>query len=130
MNRYWRKVMSCFPVICVLMALLTAGCVTRPRIDWSARVGNYTFDQAVIDLGPPDKSAKLSDGSIVAEWVILRGGYTTYSFGYGEGAPGLPYGTYPGWAYGPYGVTRYPDRHLRLVFDPEGRLKSWKQFDR
>lgn len=130
MNRCGRELTRGWATVCVLTALLAAGCVSRPRIDWNARVGSYTFDQAVIDMGPPDKSARLSDGSVVAEWVVLRGGYTTYSFAYGEGAPGLPYGTYSGWAYGPYGVTRYPDRHLRLVFDPGGRLKSWKQFDR
>ena len=45
----------------VFAALLLAGCVT-PKIDWAARVGNYTYDQAVMDFGPPDKSAKLSDG--------------------------------------------------------------------
>jgi hypothetical protein len=41
------------------------GCVTQ-KIDWSARVGNYTYAQAVMELGPPDKSAKLTDGTVVA----------------------------------------------------------------
>jgi len=41
----------------ILAALVLAGCVTQ-KIDWSARVGNYTYDQAVMELGPPDKSAK------------------------------------------------------------------------
>ena len=45
---------------------LTTGCKTAPKIDWNSRVGNYTYDQAVAELGPPDKSAKLSDGKTVA----------------------------------------------------------------
>jgi hypothetical protein len=51
-----------------LAALVLAGCVTQ-KIDWSARVGNYTYDQAVMELGPPDKSAKLTDGTVVADWL-------------------------------------------------------------
>ena len=41
--------------------LLAAGCATT-GVDWAVRVGNYTFDQAVVELGPPDKQAKLQDG--------------------------------------------------------------------
>ena len=50
------------------VAVLLAGCATH-RIDWNARVGGYTFDQAVTDFGPPDKQAKLSDGQTIAEWI-------------------------------------------------------------
>ena len=54
--------------IALLLALLAlTGCATRNKIDWSARVGNYTFDQTVLELGPPDKQTKLSDGTVVAE---------------------------------------------------------------
>ena len=59
-------------VLIVFAALLLAGCVT-PQIDWAARVGNYTYDQAVMEFGPPDKLAKLSDGSTVVEWLLQRG---------------------------------------------------------
>ncbi len=51
-----------------LAALVLAGCVTQ-QIDWAAQVGNYTYDQAVLELGPPDKSAKLTDGTVVADWL-------------------------------------------------------------
>src|ERR1039458_7493673 len=51
-----------------LLAVVLAGCVTTSRIDWASRVGNYTYDQAVAEFGPPDKAAKLSDGATVAEW--------------------------------------------------------------
>jgi hypothetical protein len=55
-------------VLALLATLLFAGCVTE-KIDWAVRVGVYTHDQAILDLGPPDKSAKLSDGTVVAEWL-------------------------------------------------------------
>jgi hypothetical protein len=47
-------------------------------------VGHFNFDQAIIELGPPDKQASLSDGKQVAEGIsrydtggtmILGGGY-------------------------------------------------------
>ena len=36
------------------LALLVAGCAST-KINWNARVGEYTFDQAVLDYGPTDK---------------------------------------------------------------------------
>jgi hypothetical protein len=48
-----------------------AGCVTP--INWQARVSVYSYDQAVMDYGPPGRLAKLSGGSTVAEWMTERG---------------------------------------------------------
>jgi hypothetical protein len=104
--------------------LLLAGCVT-PKIDWTARVGHYTYDQTVMEFGPPDKYAKLSDGSAVAEWLVERGQVIA--------AP-EPYFVPPGCYFGPltpmYSETYVPARFLRLVFDASGRLKTWKEFTR
>lgn len=128
---------SCRPVANLLVGLLViiglSGCTTTPKIDWSSRLGSYTYDQSVIDYGPPDKSAKLSDQSMVVEWLTQKGSYQVY--GHGMGYYGYPYhhrgyygygGYYPGYA----DVTQSPDRHLRLVFDPDGRLKGWNQFSK
>jgi hypothetical protein len=108
----------------IFAALLLTGCVSQ-RIDWAARVGNYTYDQAVMDFGPPDKSAKLSDGSTVAEWLIQRGQVVV--------AP-APYFVSPGCYFGPlmpmYSQTYVPARFLRLSFDANGKLKTWKEFAR
>ena len=108
----------------VLVMFLLAGCATAPKIDWNSRVGNYTFDQAVLELGPPDRIAALSDGTKVAEWMTSRGyshGYVT-SFG--------PHFYHP-YFYGPpayyYSDPPSPDRFMRLIFDPEGRLLSWRR---
>src|SRR5207247_10402206 len=64
------------------LALLLAGCASTPKPDWNTRVGSFTYDQAVAEMGPSDKYAKLSDGSTVAEWFIKRG--SSVSFGVGN----------------------------------------------
>src|SRR5205809_114691 len=105
----------------LLAGLLLAGCATQ-RIDWAARVGTYTYDQAVLDLGPPDKYAKLGDGTVVSEWLTHRGHF--YSYG------AFPY-SYSPWWYGPYPsyIDSYsPDSFLRLIFAPDGKVRAWKQF--
>jgi hypothetical protein len=106
----------------ILCSLLLAGCESAPKIDWASRVGVYSFDQAVRDSGPPDKQAKLQDGTVVAEWITAHG----YSHGYVE--PGLYTGSPWGGYYGPitYTQTRIPDYVLRLTFGPDGKLTAWK----
>jgi hypothetical protein len=101
---------------------LSAGCTTT-RVDWASRVGVYTFDNAVVDLGPPDKQAKLQDETVVAEWMTTRGGTFMYP------SPGYGY-HYQYWDSTPP-LPRYidsPDYYLRLTFGPDGRLQAWKKF--
>ncbi len=116
--RYWLRLA---PLL--LVGWLLAGCAT-PQFDWAGLIGKYTYDQAVIDLGPPDKYARLSDGALVVEWLTQRG-YTYVSSPY-------PYGYYPWWsgpAYPAYMNTySSPDYFLRLVFGPDGKLVAWKKF--
>jgi len=108
------------------LAVLFGGCAT-PKIDWAARIGNYTFDQAVLELGPPEKEAKLTDGTVVADWLTRRG----YRYAHPVGGY---YGPYGPWYCGPYYpayVDSYsPDYFLRLTFSPDGRLKAWKNYTR
>lgn len=107
------------------LALFTlAGCATHHKVDWSARVGHYTFDQAVADLGPPAKQARLTDGTLVAEWQTERGYAQTY------------YTPYPGYRHRYYGgyyamptTTYSPDVFLRLTFGPDGQLTAWKKVE-
>jgi len=113
-----------FPAACfaaLLLAPLLAGCATR-KIDWSGRVGHYTFDQAIAEIGPPDKQAKLTDGTLVAEWLTRRGYHQVYATGGYYGSP------YRSWPYPPTYVDTYaPDYFLRLTFGPDGRLQAWKK---
>ncbi len=100
--------------ICALLCLV--GCATH-RVDWAARIGHYTFDQAVLEMGPPDNQAKLTDGSIVAEWLQYRG--TTYVYG----SPAFPWPYYAGTTI----AQTTPSSYLRLTFGPDGQLKAWKK---
>ena len=104
--------------------LLLAGCVT-PRIDWAARVGHYSYDQAVMEFGPPDKMAKLSDGTTVVEWLTQRGQVIVTPEPYFYG-PGCFYNPVPPM----YSQTYVPARFLRLTFAAKGELKAWKEFAR
>ena len=104
-----------------LGALVLAGCVT-PKIDWAARVGNYTYDQAVAELGPPDKSTKLTDGTVVADWLTQPAQTIVAA---------EPYFSPPGCYFGPltpmHTETRVPAQYLRLTFGGDGKLKTWRE---
>ena len=106
-----------FIALFVLLSFVCAGCSSTPKVDWNSRIGNYTYDQAVTDLGPPDKTAKLSDGKTVADWIQHRHG-GGLSFGVGTGFIGgnTAVGTGVGTS------TGYSDRVLRLTFGPDGKL--------
>ena len=116
----WRFPASFFAAL--FLAALLAGCATR-KIDWSGRVGNYTFDQAIAEMGPPDKQATLTDGMVVAEWLTRRGYHQIYPIGGYYGSP------YYNWPYPATYMDSYsPDYYLRLTFGAGGRLQSWKKF--
>ncbi|MBA4147721.1 MAG: hypothetical protein H0X66_06365 [Verrucomicrobia bacterium] len=103
-----------FPLL--LATLFLVGCATGRKIDWSTRINNYTYDQAIVELGPPDRSAQLSDGSTIAEWYQRRSG------------PSIGLGT--GIGHGPVGVgvgvpiTGPRTQVMRLAFGSDGVLRS------
>ncbi len=98
-----------------LLALLATACTTPPKIDWDARVGNFTFDQAVQEMGPPEKKASLTDGTLVADWLVMRGRSNPIYHSFPDGRVIRTEG------------ARDPDRLLRLAFAPDGKLKEWKR---
>jgi len=111
-------------ILLVALPLLVAGCATN-KVDWAGRIGVYTYDQAVLELGPPDKQAKLGSGTVVAEWLTWRGSTRVY--------PAFMWSGYSCWYGGPiyssYYVA-YPDYFLRLTFGADGKLEAWKTFAR
>lgn len=115
--------MKRFAVV-LLAALLFAGCVA-PQVDWQARIGKYNHDRAIADLGPPDKSTKLSDGTVVDEWLTSRAHVIAAPEPYF-----LPSRSYVGPDTPTYTEIDAPDYFLRLTFGPDGKLKAWKQFAR
>ena len=114
-----RKISTGLPLL--LAVWILNGCATH-SVDWNARIGNLTYDQAVLELGPPSKQAKLEDGTVVAEWQTQRGRTQTYY-------PPTYYGAYRGYApvYGAPVVSSTPDVFLRLTFNPESRLSAFKK---
>lgn len=106
----------------LVAALFVSGCATA-RVDWNSRIGHYTFDQAVIDLGPPDKQARLSDGRNVAEWVTRSQTGGSVSVGTGLYNSSYPYGMSVLQNTGP----TYYERKLRLTFTPENILSTWSR---
>jgi hypothetical protein len=92
------------------------GCATN-RIDWAPRVGSYTFDDAVREMGPPDKEAKLTDGTVVADWITTRGGQRFYS------RPVVSRGYYGRhYLWDETYAVETPDWITRLEFGPDGKL--------
>ena len=111
-------------LLALLLTLLFSGCASD-RVDWQARVGTYTQDRAITEFGPPDKSDRLSDGTIVDEWI------TNHAHTINAPEPYfLPPGAYVGPATPTYSETYVPNYYLQLTFGPDGKLKAWKEFAR
>ncbi|HUA39212.1 MAG TPA: hypothetical protein VMA35_12545 [Candidatus Sulfopaludibacter sp.] len=108
-------------VTLALAAWVVTGCTTTKPIDWNNRVGSYTFDQAVTELGPPDKQAKLSDGRTVAQWITHREGGASFSLGTGFA------GGNTGFGVGQTVGTGYSDRVLTLTFGANNVLAAWSK---
>jgi len=112
-----------------LALILVAGCATP--INWQARVGVYTYDQAVKDYGPPGKYTKLSDGSTVAEWMTERGEVVVTPGPYYYYGPVYGRGYWRGYVgpVGPaYTTSYFPGQYIRLTFGPDARLQAWKEY--
>ena len=105
--------------VLLLVTAFLAGCATTPPVDWSRRVGNYTFDQAVAELGQPDRLAKLSDGRTVAKWMARpnAGGRLKTGMSY-YGSTGFSSGQ---------AITPAANQILQLTFDPTGKLIDWSK---
>ncbi len=111
----WTRLFVLGLALAVLAGGVT-GCASsqKKKIDWKARVGVFTHDDAVIEMGPPDKEARLSDGTVISQWLQQRGrSITMHQVLYGgwirtdESPPG-------------------PDQFLTLTFSPAGLLADWK----
>ena len=110
------KVFSWRWVLVGLLCFLGVGCETYGKADWKSRVGHYSWDQAIEELGPPESEAKTSDGSRVASWVISRS--RTYS----TAIRGPMY-----WSWSGQDVTTTAESHLLLTFNAQSQLKACKR---
>ena len=105
----------------IALSLSVTGCASKPKVDWNGRIGNYTYDQAVIELGPPNRQSTLSDGRNVAEWVVGYSGGSGLSIGIGSFSGHTGIGVSQSMGSGGY------ERVVRLTFDAEGKLVEWKR---
>lgn len=118
----------------VVTALLFAGCASKPKpnlskseaaeVNWSERIGKYTWDQALADLGRPVVLSESSEGR-AGEWELRRSPRMSFGFGVGGGSFGRRSGVGVGVGSS---VTPPPSgEYLRLQFGPDGQLKEWRK---
>lgn len=115
MSGFRKWVVRCLALACLLAVV---GCESYGSGDWKTRVGSYTMDDAIKELGPPDSRATTTDGITVAQWLTAR------SRVYGMGARG-----FSPWSWGGLStdISSSPDSYLQLSFGADGRLASWKR---
>jgi hypothetical protein len=111
-------------LLLVLWLGLWVGCASAPKVDWDSRVGRFTYDDSVKELGPPDRYAQTGDGTTVAEWFLKHS--PTFSFGFGTGS----YGSHGGVGVSQGLTTGGAAQYLRLRFDAEGQLAGWERVRR
>ena len=51
----------------IIIMVLFVGCASTNY--WDDKIGTYTLDEAKIEFGPPDSTAKLEDGGMVISWI-------------------------------------------------------------
>lgn len=110
-----------FLALLAALALSFAGCATKPTVNWDSRLGTFTYDEAVIELGPPDRQAQLDSGGKVAEWVVGRSGRSSVSLGLGS------FGRHTGVGISQTVGSGGRDKVLQLTFGDDNRLMEWKR---
>ena len=110
------------------LLLAVAGCASHPKVDpninWDTRIGSYTYDQALHELGRPDVVAESSAGRAV-DWVTKQSPNMSFGIGVGSSVFGPHVGTGVG-----VGTSVSPPPHgeyLHLTFGPDGKLTSWSK---
>lgn len=120
-------------VVLGFLAFLFTSCISppgdpkSPLVDWNKRIGNYTYNLALTDLGVPARSIGLPNGSLVADWVIQKGnpGSADTSDAQVQGGYVVP----PLWDNPiPMGSSQTPARYLRLTFGPDQKLTGWRKY--
>ena len=96
-------------VCAALLGLVGAGC-------------QFSYEQAVAELGRPVEETELSGGMRRAEW-ITNSGVSTGRALVGAGYQRRTMGVVP---LEPTEIHRLRDRYLRLTFDRAGRMVAWQ----
>jgi hypothetical protein len=94
---------------------LVTGCQSGANELWSGRVGTYSMDEAIKELGPADRQATTTDGITVAQWLVSRSRIYSRNPGFAS------------WGLFNSDISSTPDLYLQLTFGRDGRLSSWKK---
>jgi hypothetical protein len=108
------------PVTLALTVAFLTGCATPPPVDWDSRVGHYTYDQAITELGSPDRQARLSDGKVVSKWIARPNAGPRLN-------SGMSYYGSSGFSTGQTIGSSINSQTLQLTFDPDGKLTAWSR---
>ena len=109
-------------VFAALLGLIGAGCQALQQVDWDGRIGQFSYEQAVAELGRPAEEAKLPGGMRRVEWITNTGISTGRAL-VGVGTQRRTMSLVP---LEPTEIHRLRDRFLRLTFDKAGRLVAWE----
>lgn len=124
--------MKATPLLMLTVVLALCGCASGPQsaktnpktVNWSERIGTYTYAQALAELGKPVLIGESSDGK-TAEWSLRRSPRVSFGLGLGTGSFGRSGGVGVGVGSS---VTPPPSgENLRLTFDKDGKLKEWSK---
>ena len=74
----------------IVLLLLVGSCAYGPKVtvedsEWGARIGKYTYEEALAELGEPQMIGESSEGKIT-EWVLRQS--VPFSIGFGFGSAG------------------------------------------
>jgi hypothetical protein len=122
-------IMKLTSLLSILLLVLTGGCASGLEtsvkdIDWRSRIGTYTYEQALLELGEPNVLGESSEGR-TAEWVLRRSPAFTFGFGLGTGN----YGNHTSTGVG-VGTSVSPPpsgEYLHLRFDKDDKLAEWSK---
>lgn len=111
----------------IASALLAGSCASGTKavvqgVDWGSRIGTYTYEEALAELGEPNVIGESGEGRI-AEWVLSQSPAVSFGFGFGMGS----YGHHSSTGVG-VGTSVSPPpggEYLQLKFDKNGKLAGW-----
>ena len=111
----------------IVLIFLAGSCASGTKatvkdIDWGSRIGTYTYEEALAELGEPDVISESSEGK-TAEWVLRRSPNVSFGLGFGSGSFGRHTSTGVG-----VGTSVSPPpsgEYLQLRFDKDGKLTEW-----
>ncbi|MFM7213749.1 MAG: hypothetical protein ACKO3H_02590 [Verrucomicrobiota bacterium] len=103
-----------------LMAAFCLGCASKILDKYTSRIGTLTYDEALIELGPPNHVADLDNGGKVADWLQQS------SRVYSTPSTAVVVGSWPnGVLVSPGGnIGSTPSVYLLLTFGPDHRLTA------